>query len=90
VATATETKEEEEAKPVFAVLPETMVLNPKMGYKVRFRALSANTGDCEEAWACQISVGGDRKPQVAFTPKVSGCFIQPSLNFSEQTLAFKY
>jgi hypothetical protein len=30
----TDAKDDEETKFVFAVVPESMVLNPKMGYKV--------------------------------------------------------
>jgi len=40
----TDGKDDEEAKFVFNVVPESMVLNPKMGYKVQFRANSASVG----------------------------------------------
>ena len=46
----TEAKEEEEVKAVFQVVPETMTLNPKMGYKVQFRANSFNIGKVMENW----------------------------------------
>ena len=49
---ATEVKEDEEAKFVFSVVPENMVLNPKMGYKVQFRANSFNIGQVLENWHC--------------------------------------
>lgn len=38
--TSVGTKEEEEAKWVFTVVPESVVLNPKMGIMVEFRANS--------------------------------------------------
>lgn len=87
---ATDAKDDEEAKFVFAVVPETMVLNPKMGYKVQFRANSFNVGKVLENWQCQATIGGERKPKVAFDTNVTGEFITPSLSFSESRLNFKY
>lgn len=86
----TDAKDDEETKFVFAVVPETMVLNPKMGYKVQFRANSFNVGEVKENWQCQATIGGDRKPKIAFSPTVAGEFITPSLSFSEPRLQFKY
>ena len=41
---------EDEVKAVFQVVPEAMNLNPKMGYKVQFRANSFNVGKVTENW----------------------------------------
>lgn len=41
---------DDEVKAVFQVVPETMTLNPKMGYKVQFRANSFNIGKVVENW----------------------------------------
>ena len=41
---------EEDVKAVFQVVPETMTLNPRMGYKVQFRANSFNIGEVKENW----------------------------------------
>lgn len=41
---------DDEVKAVFQVVPETMTLNPKMGYKVQFRANSFNIGKVIENW----------------------------------------
>ncbi len=38
---ATEKTEEEESKFVFTVIPDTVVLNPKMGIMIEFRANSS-------------------------------------------------
>jgi hydrocephalus-inducing protein len=81
---------EEEVKFVFTVVPEQMLLNPKMGYQVQFRANSFNVGEVKETWQCQAQIGGDRKPKVAFSTVVRGEFITPSLSFSEPKLYFKY
>jgi hydrocephalus-inducing protein len=67
-----------------------MVLNPKMGYKVQFRANSFNVGKVLENWQCQVTIGGDRKPKIAFNTNVTGEFITPSLTFGEPRLYFKY
>lgn len=83
-------KEDEEAKFVFTVVPENMVLNPKMGYKVQFRANSFSVGKVVESWQCLAAIGGERKPKAVFNTNVTGEFITPSLNFSEPRLYFKY
>jgi hypothetical protein len=44
------TKEEEEVKFVFSVVPESVVLNPKMGIMVEFRANSSLVGKMMEPW----------------------------------------
>lgn len=43
-------KQEEETKFVFTVVPESIVLNPKMGIMIEFRANSFNTGKISEPW----------------------------------------
>lgn len=83
-------KEEEESKFVFSVMPVKIQLGPKMGYRVQFRANSSNTGDAKEEWHCLATLQGERKPKVAFQPRVVGHFITPSLIFSESRLAFTY
>jgi hydrocephalus-inducing protein len=85
-----DSKDGDEAGFVFSVVPESMVLNPKMGYKVQFRANSANVGKVLENWECQAAMGGDRKPKAAFSTNVMGEFITPSLGFSEPRLSFRY
>jgi hydrocephalus-inducing protein len=37
-----------------------------------------------------VTIGGDRKPKIAFNTNVTGDFITPSLSFSEPRLYFKY
>lgn len=83
-------KEDEEAKFVFSVIPENMVLNPKMGYRVQFRANTGRVGEHTENWLCLAAIGGERKPKTVFNTNVTGTFINPSLNFSEPRLFFKY
>jgi hypothetical protein len=43
-------EEEEETKFVFTVIPDTVVLNSKMGIMVEFRANSSQTGKMQEPW----------------------------------------
>jgi hydrocephalus-inducing protein len=83
-------QEDEKAQFTFTVVPERMVLNPKMGYKVQFRANCLNVGQVTEQWVCQVAIGGDRKPKEPYSPKVTGEFITPNLSFSENKLDFKY
>jgi hydrocephalus-inducing protein len=61
-----------------------------MGYKVQFRANSFNVDEAKEEWQCQCTIAGERKPKVAFSTRVFGKFINPSLSFSEPKLFFKY
>jgi hypothetical protein len=37
---------------VFTVIPDTVVLNPKMGIMVEFRANSSQIGKMIEPWQC--------------------------------------
>lgn len=83
-------KEGEETKQVFTVIPDTIVLNPKMGIMVQFRANSPLVGKIIENWLCNITSGGERKPKVAYNSNVQGDFITPQLNFTEAKLYFKY
>ena len=43
-------EEEEEQKFVFNVVPESIVLNPKMGIMIEFRANSSVVGKMNEPW----------------------------------------
>ena len=71
-------------------MPDTIVLNPKMGIPIQFRANSFNVGKITETWVCNVTVGGDRKPKTVYNSIVGGEFITPGLNFSEPKLFFKY
>jgi hydrocephalus-inducing protein len=75
---------------VFTVIPETVVLNPKMGIMVEFRANSSQTGKMSEPWQCQVVIGNDRKPKNVFNPIIFGNFITPILQFNQPQLKFKY
>jgi hypothetical protein len=63
-------KEGEETKQVFTVIPDTIVLNPKMGIMVQFRANSPLVGKIIENWLCNVTSGGERKPKVAYNSNV--------------------
>lgn len=90
-STAIATKEEkEEEKFIFSVVPETVVLNPKMGIMVEFRANSSQIGKMSEPWQCQVQAGSDRKPKTVWTSSVFGNFITPTLTFNMTKLDFKY
>ena len=43
-----------------------------------------------ETWACNVVVGGDRKPKTVYNTSIQGDFITPQLVFSEAKLYFKY
>lgn len=75
---------------MFTVIPETVVLNPKMGIMVEFRANSSQTGKMSEPWQCQVVIGNDRKPKNVFNPIIFGNFITPILQFNQPQLKFKY
>ena len=80
--TTVKREEEEDTKFVFTVIPETVVLNPKMGIMVEFRANSSQVGKMQEPWQCQVVIGSDRKPKNVFTPLIFGNFITPILHFN--------
>lgn len=63
-------EKEEEVKFVYAVVPDQIVLNPKMGIMIQFRANSFNVGKIIETWACNVIVGGDRKPKTVYNTTV--------------------
>lgn len=75
---------------MFTVIPETVVLNPKMGIMIEFRANSSSVGKMSEPWQCQVIIGNDRKPKNVYNPLVFGNFITPSLQFNHPQLKFKY
>lgn len=83
-------QKEEEMKFVYAVVPDQIILNPKMGIPIQFRANSFNIGQIIETWACNVTVGGDRKPKTVYNTTVQGEFITPTLQFSDPKLYFKY
>jgi hydrocephalus-inducing protein len=82
--------EEEESKFVFTVVPDTVVLNPKMGIMIEFRANSSQTGRMSEPWQCQAIIGNDRKPKPVWTSNVTANFITPILQFNDPKIDFKY
>lgn len=88
--TAAKKDEEEEVKFVFTVIPDTVILNPKMGIMVEFRANSSQIGRMVEPWQCQAVIGNDRKPKPVFNCNVFGNFITPILQFNYPKLDFKY
>lgn len=45
-------KDEEDSKNVFAVVPETIDLQPKKGTYIQFRAYSQNIGKIIEQFVC--------------------------------------
>jgi len=61
-----EKKEDEELKYVFAVVPEEITLQPKMGIFIQFRANSFVKGRMSEQFVCTTVVGGERKPKEAY------------------------
>lgn len=51
LGTASEKKDdEEETKFIFTVVPDTVLLNPKMGIMIEFRANSTQIGKMTEPW----------------------------------------
>jgi len=83
-------EKEEEQKIVFSIIPDQILLNPKMGIMIQVRANSTTVGKIVESWLCNVTSGGDRKPKVAYNASIQGDFITPQLNFSEAKLFFKY
>ena len=65
-----ETVKEDEIKFVYAVVPDQIILNPKMGIPIQFRANSFNMGKIVETWQCNVTVGGDRKPKTVYNTTV--------------------
>jgi hydrocephalus-inducing protein len=83
-------EKEEETKAIFSVIPDTIVLNPKMGIMIQIKANSQINGKIVENWFCNVVSGGDRKPKAAYNAFIQGDFITPTLNFSDPKLYFKY
>ena len=83
-------EKEEETKAIFSVIPDTIVLNPKMGIMIQIKANSQINGKVVENWFCNVTSGGDRKPKAAYNSFIQGDFMTPILNFSEAKLYFKY
>ena len=81
-------KEEEQF--VFSVVPDQITLGPRMGIMVEVRAYSHHIGQVAEPWECQVTVGSERKPRVAFKSNITADFITPSLTFNNPKLEFKY
>lgn len=71
-------------------MPDSVVLNPKMGIMVEFRANSSLVGKMMEPWQCQVQIGNDRKPKPVYNSNVFGNFITPNLAFNFSKLEFKY
>lgn len=63
-------EKEEEAKIVYSIIPEQIVLNPKMGIMIQVRANSATVGRVIENWLCNVTSGGERKPKVAYNTNI--------------------
>ena len=59
-------EKEEETKAIFSVIPDTIVLNPKMGIMIQIKANSQINGKIVENWFCNVTSGGDRKPKAAY------------------------
>ena len=59
-------EKEEETKAIFSVIPDTIVLNPKMGIMIQIKANSQINGKIVENWFCNVTSGGDRKPRAAY------------------------
>jgi hydrocephalus-inducing protein len=85
-----EKKEEDDLKFVFAVVPDQIVLQPKMGIFIQFRANSFTKGKMSEQFICNSIVGGERKPREVFKTTCVGNFIGPQLEYSDPKLCFKY
>lgn len=60
-------EKEEEQKIVYTIVPDQVVLNPKMGIMIQVRANSSTVGKVIESWLCNVTSGGDRKPKAAYT-----------------------
>ena len=59
-------EENEELKYVFAVVPDQVELQPKMGIYIQFRANSFKKGRMTEQFICSTMVKGDKKPKDAY------------------------
>ena len=59
-------EENDELKFVFAVVPDQIELQPKMGIHIQFRANSFQKGRIAEQFICTTIVKGERKPKEAY------------------------
>ena len=59
-------EENDELKFVFAVVPDQIELQPKMGIHIQFRANSFQKGRMSEQFICTTVVKGERKPKEAY------------------------
>ena len=83
-------EENDELKYVFAVVPEQVELQPKMGIHIQFRANSFQKGQMSEQFICTTIVRGERRPKEAYKTTCIGQFIGPQLEYSDPKLSFKY
>lgn len=67
---AAEKEKEEEVKVVYTIVPDQIVLNPKMGIMIQVRANSTAVGKIVENWLCNVTSGGERKPKVAYNASI--------------------
>ena len=75
---------------VFTVNPITVTLPPKTQIIFEFSSNSLTAGNISENMTCTSLVGNERKEKVVFECNLKGQFIDPFLQFSENTVFFKY
>lgn len=75
---------------VFTVNPVTVLLQPKTQITFEFSCNSTTAGNISENITCTSLVGNERKDRVVFECNLKGQFIDPFLQFTENTVFFKY
>ena len=75
---------------VFTVNPITTTLPPKTQITFEFSSNSLTAGNISENMTCTSLVGNERKEKVVFECNLKGNFVDPFLQFSENTVFFKY
>ena len=75
---------------VFTVNPITTTLPPKTQITFEFSSNSLTAGNIRENMTCTSLVGNERKEKVVFECNLKGNFFDPFLQFSENTVFFKY
>ena len=75
---------------VFTVSPISVLLQPKTQITFEFSSNSPNAGNISENLSCTSLVGNDRKDRTVFECNLKGQFIDPFLQFTENTVFFKY
>jgi Flagellar-associated PapD-like len=75
---------------VFSVNPITVLLQPKTQITFEFFANSSSAGNISENLTCTSLVGSERKEKIVFECNLKGQFIDPFLQFTENTVFFKY